>query len=393
MLVHDKESTDVQAEAAPLETDDTDGIFFEYLKSSYALFLQGRDDTNELDAQFTAQFEDKNRQSEEECAQVERVNAVLRKDIGRLEQEAAKLPALRSQKAALLSDASKLADHVSSLETHVAHVERKLAACEKDLAAKKKRFEALAREKEALQARLGTQEASGVDYAKMMQDQRDLEEKVGQLRQARDMASKMRGEHEIALQKLLEVVEAELRHYNELCMRMRLMPASANVKMPEVAFDLQFKSHARAEDMLVADLAGTIKPSLKALRGNAAGANRALGAELLRLREEVDRAQEQKDVRHDDLASLQSRVQQQDQQLRALKVILNCHHLGNILLMLSAGRGKGGAHAAEAKGQEHARRGGGDQPAAAADAAELASGRGQADGVQAVHSASPARAG
>jgi SMC interacting uncharacterized protein involved in chromosome segregation len=320
LLVHDKEATDVQSEAAPLETDDTDGIFFEYLKSSYALFLQGRDDTLELDAQFTAQFEDKNRQIEEECAQVERVNAVLRKDIGRLEQEAAKLPALRSQKAALLSDAAKLADHVSSLETHVAHVERKLAACEKDLAAKKKRFEALAREKEQLQARLAAQEASGVDYGKMRQDQRDLEDKVAKLRTARETAGAMRGEHEIALQKLLEVVEAELRHYNELCMRLRLMPASANVKMPEVAFDLQFKSHARAEEMHAADLAGTIKPALKALRSKAVATNRGLSAELVRLREEVDRAQEQRDVRHDDLSNLQSRVEQQEQQLRALKV-------------------------------------------------------------------------
>ncbi len=319
LLMYDEKVVDVQAEAGQLETDDADGVFFEYLRHGYELFLEGVDETPELDQEFTAQFEDKNRQIEEECKELERTNTGLQRDIAKLEQEAARLPTLRSRKAALVSDARKLTDHVASLEEHQAEVERKVVDKEADLTGKKKRLEMLVKEKNVLQTRLTAQEASGEDFGKMMQEQRDLELAVVQLREARDTATKMRGEHEIALQKLLETVEGELRHYNELCMRLRLLPQSANTKMPDVNFDLQFKSHAPAEEMIAADMSATVKPALKALRSKVAQANRVAGSDLLQLKEELDRTQEQTEAKRDDVGKLKNKVEQQEHEVQSVK--------------------------------------------------------------------------
>jgi kinetochore protein NDC80 len=278
----------------PLETEDTEGIFFEYLSASYRQFMDNIDDTSELDAKFMGQFEDKNRQIEQECTQLERANAVLQKDISRLEQQASQLPAFRKQKGMLQEDIVKLTEFVASLEEYEVKVQRKMATNEKDLAAKKKRLEALQKEKESLQTRLSAQEASGIDCAKMMREQSEFEEQLTKLRQKREMARQMRGEQEIQMQKLLEVVESELFRYNELSMRLRLLPASANTKMPEVSFDLGFKSHADADEMVSGDLAKVIKPALKSLRVQLTAANRANGAELQALKEVFSKKKKKK---------------------------------------------------------------------------------------------------
>ena len=319
LIQYDETKAVLQTDDAPLETDDTEGIFFDYLSSSYRQFMDGIDDTSELDNKFSAQVEEKNRHIEDECSQLERANSVLQKDIARLEQQASQLPALRKQKGNLQDDFVKFTEFVATLEAYEDKVQRKMASNEKDLAAKKKRLEALLKEKETLGARLAEQEASGIDSAKLMQEQRDLEEKLAQLRQKREMAKQMRGEQEIAMQKLLEVVESELRQYNELAMRLRLLPASANSKMPEVSFDLGFKGHARAEEMVTGDLSGSIKPALRTLRTQLTAANRANAAQIQALQEEVDRLMEQVEAKQEDVQSLQNKVDQQEHALKAMK--------------------------------------------------------------------------
>jgi len=319
LIQYDETKAVLQSEESPMETEDTEGIFFDYLSATYRQFMDGIDDTSELDAKFSAQFEDKNRQIEEECSQLERANSVLQKDISRLEQHATQLPALRKQKNGLQDDLAKFTEFVSQLEAYEDKTQRKLAHFEKDLAAKKKRLEALQKEKEVLGGRLAEQIAAGIDCAKLMQEQRDLEEKLVQLREKKGMAGKMRGEQEIAMQKLLEVVESELRQYNELAMRLRLVPASANTKMPDVAFEVGFKSHARAEEMVSGDLAGTIKPALKVLRNQLSSNNRALAVELQSLQEEAERLTEQVEAKQEDVQMLQAKVEQQENALKAMK--------------------------------------------------------------------------
>lgn len=322
LLQYEETRETLVAEEAVLDTEDSEAVFFDYLSSSYRMFMDGSDDTSDVDQRFAAQFEEKNKQMEEECAQLERANSTLQKDILRLEEQAARLPALRKEKHTKQVDVGKFNDLVAEFDEYIAKIQRKLSKNEKDLAAKKKRLEALLKEKETLQARLDAQESSGIDYRKMVQDRLDLEEQVAQLRAARDMATKIRGEHEIALNKLLEVVDQELRHYNELAMRLRLLPASANTKMPEVSFDLQFKSHARAEDMVTGDMHGTIKPALKSLRASLAQANRDAAMQALQLREDLDRLQEQAEARRDDVVNLTSKCASQESALRAMKEVV-----------------------------------------------------------------------
>lgn len=312
----------LESEQAPLDTEDTEAIFFDYLRDAYQMFMDGADDTSALDSRFGAQFEEKNAQIEEECSQLERAMSVLQKDISRLEEQAARLPALRKQKQAYQVDIGKFQDLVAQFEEYIGKVQRKLGGNEKDLAAKKKRLESLMREKESLQARLDAQEATGVDYRKMVQDRMDLEEKAAQLRQTREMAVRMMEENEISLQKLLEVVDAEVQQYTSLAMRLRLLPHAHNNKVPNVSFDLQFKSHAKAEEMIGVDLRNTIKPTLKQLRTSLAGQAKAGSGQLLQLREELDRMQEQADARRDEVSGLESRVESQENALKAMKEAL-----------------------------------------------------------------------
>ena len=323
LLQYDETKEAVLAEEQmEVDADDSEAVFFEYLRSSYREFMDGEDDTSNVDRKFAAQFEEKNKEIEEESTQLERASMTLQKDIAKLEEAAQRLPELRKTKHTYTTDVGKFNDLVGEFEEYIGKINRKLAQSEKDLATKKKRLEALLKEKETLQVRLDAQESSGIDYRKMVQDRLDLDEQVAQLRAARDMATRIHSEREISHTKLLEAVESELRHYNELCVRLHLLPASANSKVPGVSFEVQLKSHAAAADMVTGDLRDAIKPALKDLRASLAQTNRDAALEALRLKEDLDRVQEQAEARRDDVATLNSKVASQETALRAMKEVI-----------------------------------------------------------------------
>ena len=304
-----------------VDGEDTEAIFFDYLSEAYQMFMSGADDTSELDNRLAAQFEEKNGQIEEECGQLQRSINTLQKDIARLEEQAMKLPNLRKKKQTYQVDIEKFNDLVSQFEDYIGKIQRKLSANEKDLSAKKKRLDSLLKEKESLQQRLDAQEASGVDYRQMMQVRMDLEEKVAQLRSSREMAAKMMGEHEICLNKLLEVVEADVLQYTELAMRVKLLPHTHNTKLKDVNFDLQFKSHAKAEEMIGVDLK-LIRSTLKKYRSSLAASNKTASAEAIQLQEQLDKLQDQSEMKKDDLLSLQLKVENQEHALEVTKEAL-----------------------------------------------------------------------
>lgn len=323
LLLLDEQMSREKEEAALIDSEDAEVIFFEYLSEAYMLFMGGEDDLSPLDNKLAVKFEEKNVQIEEENAALERSMNVLQRDIKKLEDWATKLPELKKKKADLSADISKLNDFAANLEDYLAGVQRKLQGHETDLAGKKKRLEQLQKEKQALQKRLDAQEASGLDVRQMIKDRVELDEQVTALRSKREMAAKMMMEHEIQLGKQIEIVESEVAKYTELAMRLRLLPHSQNTKAESIMFDLQFKPHAKAEEMIGVDLRGTIKPSLKEIRAHLLSSVRSTGVECVRLREELDRLGEQLEQRIDEVALLESKVQEMERQCVAKKEALD----------------------------------------------------------------------
>jgi kinetochore protein NDC80 len=206
LLTLELEMSRVEQERALIDTENADLIFFEYLTGAYQIFMNGVDDTSALDRDLALKFDGKNAQIEEENATLERSMGVLSKDIRKLEEFAAKLPELKKKRVELVADIDKLKDFAARLEDHKSEVQRKLATHETDLAAKRKRLEQLMKEKAALQKQLDKQEASGIDFRKMVKDREELDEVVSSLRTQREMAVRMMSESEIQLGKQVGVV-------------------------------------------------------------------------------------------------------------------------------------------------------------------------------------------
>ncbi len=111
-----------------------------------------------------------------------------------------------------------------------------------------------------------------------------------------------------------------MAQYTELAMRLRLVPHSHNTKVPDCSFDLQFKSHAMADDMIAVDLRAVVKPALKALRSSTIASVRAISAESIQLHEQLDRLGELLEQRADEVSSLEAHVQEQERTCAAKKV-------------------------------------------------------------------------
>lgn len=323
LLCIDTQLAREKEELALLDQGDGEAVFFEYLRDAYAVFMAGQDATPELDAQLALQFDAKNAQVEQDIAQDERTVATLQKDIVRLEEQVARLPALKKQRAALQDDVAKFAKFNAELDEYVHDVQRKLAANEKDVSAKRKRLEQLLAELATLQKRMDAQVATGIDFRAKVAERAELEEHLAQLRSKRDMTAKVMGENQIQLGKSVELVEREVAAYTKLAMRLGLVPHASNTLAPGVNFDLQFKSHAVAEQMIGVDLATVVRPALKSLRATLTASAHALSDQSAALRKQLDLLMEQLEQQTDQVEELSGKLHAQERQCAAAKEALD----------------------------------------------------------------------
>lgn len=157
------------------DADLTFKIFFDYLTKAYGHFLDGEDDSPELDDELSMVFESRNGQVKAEIAQLSDANAELRAQLSALRSAPSPLEAASQRNDDLQSDLGKFKKLVSQMAQHEAQLSAKVGERSADLRATQDELAAVNGEIEALRAQLAVQELSPADVLRMNGERNRLE--------------------------------------------------------------------------------------------------------------------------------------------------------------------------------------------------------------------------
>jgi kinetochore protein NDC80 len=166
------------------DADATFNVFFDYLTKAYQRFLDGEDDSPELDDELSMVFESRNGQVKAEITKVADANAELRSQLQALRSAPSPLEDAMQQNDDLQSDVVKFGKLVSHLLQHEAQLSAKVGARTDDLRGAEAELAAVSVEIEQLRAQLAVQELSPADVLRMNGERNRLE---GELRCARPL--------------------------------------------------------------------------------------------------------------------------------------------------------------------------------------------------------------
>ena len=157
------------------DADLTFKIFFDYLAKAYGHFLDGEDDSPELDDELSMVFESRNGQVKSEIAQLSDANAELRAQLHALRSAPSPLEHASRQNDDLQSDLGKFKKLVSQMAQHEAQLSAKVGERSADLRGTHDELDAVSAEVESLRAQLAVQELSPADVLRMNGERNRLE--------------------------------------------------------------------------------------------------------------------------------------------------------------------------------------------------------------------------
>lgn len=115
-------------------------------------------------------------------------------------------------------------------------------------------------------------------------------------------------EEELAMEHCLEALEATVQQYNTRADRLQLIPATAK-RADGISYEIHTNRSAPSPaDVINVDLKAVIKPGLQRLNERYRSKARELGADALRLQEQVDAGREAMTERTEDNLNLESQV-------------------------------------------------------------------------------------
>jgi kinetochore protein NDC80 len=312
VLEYDEEVT-ARTEADCFDADRTFKIFFDYLSKAYQRFLDGDDDSPELDDELTMIFESRNGQVKAEIAKLSDANAELRAQLHALRGAPSPLEAATKQSDDLQSDLGKFKKLVAQMGAHETQLTSKVGERAKDLHATHAELAAVNGEIEQLRAQLAVQELSPADVLRMNGERARLEAELKTLIGAKDDKESEVLKTEVELSRQADAVGAALTEYTNRATRLQLVPASAaNARGRDFACELVGAPAAGAPGGaakgLSIELLEAIKPALAELKGAFTAALRTAQEDLLKLQDHVDRSEQSKQDKVDELAGLERKA-------------------------------------------------------------------------------------
>jgi kinetochore protein NDC80 len=189
VLEYDEEVAARKAQDDCFDADMTFKIFFDYLTKAYQRFLDGEDESPELDDELSMIFENRNGQVKAEVATLSDANAQLRAQLHALRSTASPLEAATQQNEDLQSDVVKFRKFVTHLDQQQQQLTVKVDERTADLRAIEAELAAVNAEIEHLRAQLAVQELSPADVQRMNGERNRLE---GELKCARALQARPR---------------------------------------------------------------------------------------------------------------------------------------------------------------------------------------------------------
>ncbi|KAG8460110.1 hypothetical protein KFE25_014255 [Diacronema lutheri] len=293
------------------DADLTFKIFFDYLAKAYGHFLDGEDDSPELDDELSMVFESRNGQVKSEIAQLSDANAELRAQLHALRSAPSPLEHASRQNDDLQSDLGKFKKLVSQMAQHEAQLSAKVGERSADLRGTHDELDAVSAEVESLRAQLAVQELSPADVLRMNGERNRLEGELKALIGAKDEKTSAVLAAEVDASRAADSVSALLLEYANRATKLGLLPESApHAHGRRLGCELVAapRGSAGSAKVLSIDLLETLKPALAELKTTFTAQLRDSQAELLKLQDQVDRSEQAKQDKEDEIGSLERKA-------------------------------------------------------------------------------------
>lgn len=269
LLAYDEAAAAGAAEQLEAELEDPASYkaFYEYVATSYALFLSGEDDKYAaLESQFADSFESKNAAAQQQIDALTETNKALTEEIKSVESRRAYLPELEAKKKQWQRDLSKFELLVEELTTHRDQLTAKAGAREAELEQTTASVAAVQTEIAALRHRIATQELSPEDVRSMVAERERLEEAQRLASEHRQAVQRRVMETETALRDRVQALEDSARAYNSIAEDLKLVPHTAkNAHGKHYALEVNVAAKKGAR-LVKTDVRRDIQPSLVDLR-------------------------------------------------------------------------------------------------------------------------------
>ena len=308
LLAYDEAASAGAAEKLEVELEDPASYkaFFEYIATSYALFLSGEDESyTDLEQQFVQSFEGKNILAQQQVDALVERNVGLKREIAEVENRLSYLPQVQAKKNDLESDTAKFIQLIEQLQEQRDALAKKAHDREVELEGLCSAVTSVHDEMNTLRQRVATQELSPEDVRSMVAERERLEEAQRAASEVRQAVVRRQSEAEMALRDGVQALEDTARAYNSIAEDLKLVPhtaKNAHGKHYALVVDVHPKKGSR---LVKTDVRRDIQPALADLQSQLEQTTGGHRADLLK---EQDAAEEA-DLRRASLLEQRSLVE------------------------------------------------------------------------------------
>ena len=271
LLAYDEAAAAGATEQLESELEDPSSYkaFYEYVATSYVLFLSGDDERfEEMKRQFNDSFESKNVLAQQQIDGLVETNNALISETQQVENRRAYLPELEAKRNDYQRDLSKFQQLIEQLTTHRDQLTTKAGARETELERLTVGLGALQGDMAALRTRIDTQELSQDEVRNMVAERERLEEAQRMASETRQSVQRKVWETETALRDRVAALEDSARAYNSIAEDLKLVPhtaKNAHGKHYAVVVDIN-GAGKKGSNIVKTDVRRDIQPSLLDLR-------------------------------------------------------------------------------------------------------------------------------
>jgi len=287
-------------------------LFFQYVSKTYDAFLGGDDEFEDLEAELSATFEQRDADTAEKVQSLEKNIETMRFELKELKCQESPVIELTKRKGQYEQDIEKFTKLLDKLRSHNKMLQQKLDEKRAELAARQTEREAAIVEKTDLKVVIATQEAHAIDAQRIASDRASLKLSMQSAAEARELAEQKHTEAESRISQATRKLEEQLSVYHAQAERLQLVPATArNARGMQFRIQLTRNASAtRAEQMLsVGDVREEVVPAIQELKAMfSEEIEKALG-ERLRLQERRDDMEEQLVLKRDELSGMETKAQ------------------------------------------------------------------------------------
>jgi len=315
------EASDYQEEGPQPE----DKYFFRYLEKSYAAFMMGTelDELGEFDAEFIDNIRSRNAALLEGMEELMKESVSREEELDTLKNDSSRLQTLAERKTTLASDREKFQNYLGDLGKHGKQLQEKNDQLLEELQGLKVEQEAVTQENAMLQQTLNNQELSAADVERMKHEKRELQKAIEELEKGRDYFDQQIWEKEMQYAKKHEETEKQIREYNEMARKLKLIPPSAE-NANGIDFEMHFNPHSQRPDQRAhMDFKGTIKPALLRLKQHISEKSRTTQSQVITEEEAFDQISEMVSDKQEEATALEMKLQVLDKDLNWKKEIMS----------------------------------------------------------------------